>query len=268
MRQAQGGTLQFTQETVESDGQGRAVFTATGLASGYDVLTFSAGIVSTEMNTRVKPLGTESPKKPTANLTDGDTVPPGTQLVLTCDTEDAVIYYTTDNTCPCTDSPDRQIYTGPISLTETTLFRIASYTEAGGYGERLNLRVSVAGDCLHSLTHTPAQTPTCSEPGCLEHWHCALCGKDFTGEDAAQELTQPDLPPLVTVTRMDEGVRLVGLPENVTAIAAAYDAQGRMLQAAVLERDGEAAWGETPAEVRVFYVDSLWRAVCPCYTAD
>ena len=32
---------------------------------------------------------------------------------------------------------------GPISVTETTLFRIASWTEAGGYSERLNLHIVV-----------------------------------------------------------------------------------------------------------------------------
>lgn len=141
--QENGGTLQFARTTVTSDSDGRAVFTATGVSSGYDVLTFAADTVTTRMNTRVKPPETESPKKPAASLTDGQTVEEGTTLTLSCETEGAVIYYTTDDTCPCQESESRMQYTGPIPVTETTLFRVASYTELGGYSERLNLRLYV-----------------------------------------------------------------------------------------------------------------------------
>ncbi|MCR5825708.1 MAG: chitobiase/beta-hexosaminidase C-terminal domain-containing protein [Oscillospiraceae bacterium] len=141
--QQRDDTLRFSAGTAVSDASGRAVFSVKGIASGYNTLTFSAGPASVQMNTRVKPLGTESPKKPTANLSDGQTVPFGTPLTLQCATEDAVIFYTTDNTCPCTEDGSRRTYTQPISLTESTLLRIASYTESGGYSERLNLRINV-----------------------------------------------------------------------------------------------------------------------------
>ena len=95
------------------------------------------------MNTRVKPFSTESPRKPAATLSDGQAVEAGTLLALSCATEGAVIYYTTDDTCPCQEGPNRRQYTEPIPVMDTTLFRIASYTEAGGYSERLNLRVYV-----------------------------------------------------------------------------------------------------------------------------
>lgn len=152
--QETGGMLRFASDTVSSDAEGRAVFAATGVAAGYDALTFASDAVSVQMNTRVKPLGTESPKKPAANLSDGQTVEAGTALVLECATEDSVIYYTTDNTCPCSESESRKIYAEPIPVTETTLFRIAAYTEAGGYSERLNLRVLVEG----GEPETPAPT--------------------------------------------------------------------------------------------------------------
>jgi len=114
------------------------------LSAGSDVILFAADVVSTEMNTRVSPLGSTVPQKPEANLSDYAVVEEGTQLILTYPgTEDVVIYYTTNNTCPCSDENDRKIYDGPVTITEDTFFRIAAWTEAGGYSERLNLHIRV-----------------------------------------------------------------------------------------------------------------------------
>jgi hypothetical protein len=142
-RQKVGGTMEIT-ETAVSDASGRAVFTVKGISSGYDAVIFEAGVVRTEMNTRVSPLGSTAPQKPTANLSDYAAVEEGTQLILTYPgTEDVVIYYTTNNTCPCTDSAGRKVYTDPITITEDTYFRIAAWTQAGGYSERLNLHIEI-----------------------------------------------------------------------------------------------------------------------------
>ncbi len=76
------------------------------------------------------------------------TVKKGSQLSLTCTTEGATIYYTTDNTCPCKPENQRYEYTGPITVTENTLFRITAYKEGmpfDEYSERLNLAVTVEG---------------------------------------------------------------------------------------------------------------------------
>ena len=59
------------------------------------------------MNTRVKPFSAESPRKPAATLSDGQAVEAGTLLKLSCATEGAEIYYTTDDTCPCQEGPNR-----------------------------------------------------------------------------------------------------------------------------------------------------------------
>ena len=151
-RQKVGGTLEMNESAV-SDVSGRAVFTVKGLSAGSDIIIFAADVVSTEMNTRVSPLGSTVPQKPEANLSDYAVVEAGTQLILTYPgEEDVVIYYTTNNTCPCSDENDRKIYDGPITITEDTFFRIAAWTEAGGYSERLNLHIRVGEKAAEPVT--------------------------------------------------------------------------------------------------------------------
>ena len=124
---------------VITDKDGRAVFHTTVTSSGYDTLTFTCGDSSVSLETYVNPIGTVKPEKPTANIEDFAVVASGTQLVLSCATEGAVIRYTINNTCPCDESA--LVYDGPISITEDTFVRIAAWTETGGYSERLNLHI-------------------------------------------------------------------------------------------------------------------------------
>ncbi|MBE5970959.1 MAG: hypothetical protein E7246_00360 [Lachnoclostridium sp.] len=143
-RQKVGGTMSVS-ETAVSDANGTAVFTVKGISAGDDILLFAADSISAEMNTRVSHLGNKAPQKPEANLSDYAVVEEGTELVLTYSgtEEDVIIYYTTNNTCPCTESAERMVYDGPIEITEDTYFRIAAWTKAGGYSERLNLHITV-----------------------------------------------------------------------------------------------------------------------------
>ncbi|MBQ7669942.1 MAG: chitobiase/beta-hexosaminidase C-terminal domain-containing protein, partial [Clostridia bacterium] len=133
-----GGTLMMP-DSVVTDENGRAVFHTTVASSGYDTLTFTCGDASVSLETYVNPIGTVKPEKPTANIEDFAVVASGTQLVLSCATEGAVIRYTINNTCPCDESA--LVYDGPITITEDTFVRIAAWTETGGYSERLNLHI-------------------------------------------------------------------------------------------------------------------------------
>ena len=80
------------------------------------------------------------------------TVPKGAILDLSCATQGATIYYTTDNTCPCKTPEEggtRMEYTGPITVTENTKYRICAYREGmsfDDYSERLNIDVAVKED--------------------------------------------------------------------------------------------------------------------------
>lgn len=123
-----------------TDENGRAVFHTTVASSGYDTLTFTCGDASVILQTYVNPIGTVKPDKPTANISDFDAVESGTQLVISCGTEGAIIRYTLDNTCPCDENA--LVYTGPITITEDTFVRIAAWSETGGYSERLNLHIT------------------------------------------------------------------------------------------------------------------------------
>ncbi len=132
------GTLRMPSSAV-TDANGRAVFHTLVASSGSDILTFTCGEASVTLNTYVNPIGTVKPEKPTANLSDYQVVISGTQLVIDCATEGAVIRYTVNNSCPCDE--EALVYDGPITITHDTFVRIAAYTEAGGYSERLNLHI-------------------------------------------------------------------------------------------------------------------------------
>ena len=71
----------------------------------------------------------------------------GSLLDLSCSTEGATIYYTTDDMCPCIEGDSRVEYTAPVPVTQNTRFRIAAYKEGMAfdpYSERLNFNVTVA----------------------------------------------------------------------------------------------------------------------------
>lgn len=138
------GILAFETLTGITDANGRVTFTLTGVAEGDTVLSFTTDNgVSCEMNARTVAEPAEKPQKPTANIEDYVIVGAGSKLILSSATEGAVIYYTTNDTCPCTDSDERHLYTGEITLTQSGFYRIVAYTEDGGYSERLNIHVIV-----------------------------------------------------------------------------------------------------------------------------
>ena len=144
-------TITDVQSTTDEDGV--ATFSVKGLLPGWTEATFA---VEGSSLTKIMPvrvtIASNQAAKPVASIggkdyttsTNSITVPRGSALTLTCATEDAVIYYTTNDTCPC-QAPDRQLYTGPITVNEDTYFRIAAYKNGMEYSERLNLKVSVSG---------------------------------------------------------------------------------------------------------------------------
>ena len=90
-------------------------------------------------------------------------------MTLSCGTDGAVIYYTTDGTCPCQNTASRMRYTDPITITENTKFRIAAYKDGMDYSERLNITVTVDDTHQHDYN---SKWKSDSD----NHWHECSCG--------------------------------------------------------------------------------------------
>ncbi len=144
-----------------TDSEGKASFALKGDLPGMTTLTLAANGTSLTKELAVRTTSDAAqPTRPTASIgtaTFGSlapkensvTVPKGSKLTLTTTTEGATIYYTTDDTCPCDANGTRHVYTGPISVTGETKYRIAAYKQGmpfDEYSERLNLTVSTTDD--------------------------------------------------------------------------------------------------------------------------
>lgn len=144
-----------------TDSEGKASFALKGDLPGMTTLTLAASGTSLSKELTVRTTSDAAqPARPTASIgtaTFGSlapkensvTVPKGSKLTLTTTTEGATIYYTTDDTCPCDANGTRHVYTGPISVTGETKYRIAAYKEGmpfDEYSERLNLAVQVSDE--------------------------------------------------------------------------------------------------------------------------
>lgn len=141
-----------------TDEEGKATFGLSGKLPGLTTLTLSipGTTLAKELPVRVTSDAAQ-PARPVA-IIDGQefgalspkendvTVACGSTLEITCATEGATIYYTTDDTCPCKPEGTRVEYTGPITVTKDTKFRITAYKEGmsyDNYSERLNLTATV-----------------------------------------------------------------------------------------------------------------------------
>ena len=141
-----------------TDAEGKATFEVSGVLSGLTGLSVSVGETTLSKDIDVRVCADQvRPARPVATLgsvvLDASapkenyvTVPWGTKLTLAAE-EGATVYYSTNNTCPCRDE-GRQVYSGPITLTENGYYRIAAYKEGleDEYSERLNITVTVEGE--------------------------------------------------------------------------------------------------------------------------
>lgn len=160
---------------------GIATFAVEGLLPGTTKLTLS--VENTSLRVSIPLLVTHKenrPERPTAKIGEISltaaspkenfvTVRSGETMTLSCGTDGAVIYYTTDGTCPCQNTASRMRYTDPITITENTKFRIAAYKDGMDYSERLNITVTV--DDTHQ--HSYGSEWKSDENG---HWHECNCG--------------------------------------------------------------------------------------------
>lgn len=222
--------------TVVTNEDGKASFNLAAHLPGMTSLTFLVEGTSLSRTIDLVVEGEQvRPNRPTAVITDGANVTTidaaypksgtikvtaGATLTLAADEGDD-IYYTTNDTCPCTDG-SRTKYTGPITLNESTYFRIAAYYGAydpseGGYSaysRRLNLTIEV----------TPAPAP--EVPKVAQKGKTYKVGNFYykvtnakTNGSGTVTLTKPAKTTYTSVT-VASTVKIYGKSYKVTAIGA------------------------------------------------
>lgn len=124
--------VSLSDEHVIIDSDGNAYFTVKGELPGSATLEYSIEnfdiIGKTEINVIDDRL--QMTDNPIASIESGSEVSKGTSVSLSCGTENAIIYYTLDGSCPCENSAARNLYDGtPIIINEDTQIRAIAYSE-------------------------------------------------------------------------------------------------------------------------------------------
>lgn len=107
-------------QEVTFDADGQATFTVNGELYGATALNYSlvdGDLKATSLVNVVDPVKLEAVKAPMASRISGTAVYRGQTVALSCESEGAVIYYTTDGSCPC-DENARKKYERPIAIND------------------------------------------------------------------------------------------------------------------------------------------------------
>lgn len=124
--------VSISEEALTIDDEGNAKITIKGELPGSATLTFSIEGYTTTGMTQINVIDDrlQMTDKPVASIVSGSKVNKGTTVSLSCATEDAIIYYTLDGSCPCENSAARMLYDGtPIAINEDTQIRAIAYSE-------------------------------------------------------------------------------------------------------------------------------------------
>jgi hypothetical protein len=114
------GTIATVTGEAIFDANGEARLTVTGKVGGQTalLLTLENSKVAAQSVIIVEDASLLPVYTPTASLISGVSVRDGETVALSCDTEDAIIWYTTDGSCPCDENGTRVKYTEPIVITQ------------------------------------------------------------------------------------------------------------------------------------------------------
>ena len=119
------GTIATVTDEATFDANGEAHLTVKGKVGGQTALLLSLenSKLTTQSIIEVKDPRMLPVYAPTASHISGTYMQEGETVALSCETEGATIWYTTDGTCPCDENGTRQRYTAPISITNTVTIR-------------------------------------------------------------------------------------------------------------------------------------------------
>ena len=117
---------------VTLDEEGKAVVKVKGELPGCTQLLFTIDEVTATGSATVDVVSEIiTVNAPKSSLPSGTSVYSGTKIELTTDTKGAVIYFTTDGSCPCDRDGTRQKYTGPITISNDTKILAVTSIENG-----------------------------------------------------------------------------------------------------------------------------------------
>ena len=119
--------LSVDKDSYTLDENGKAEITISGELPGFAQLSFSIEDVNVTGYTGVNVVDKSLllTAVPIASIASGSVVEKGTEITLSCETEGATIYYTTDGSCPCNETGNRKVYDGtPIVINETTTLKV------------------------------------------------------------------------------------------------------------------------------------------------
>ncbi|MBR5607412.1 MAG: chitobiase/beta-hexosaminidase C-terminal domain-containing protein, partial [Bacteroidaceae bacterium] len=124
--------LSVDKNAVTLDAGGKAEIMISGDLPGTAALMFEVDGYDISATSIVKIGNMESlmVATPTTSIASGSEVAVGTEIYLSCATENATIYYTLDGTCPCENTSSVIRYDGtPIVINETTTIKAIAYAE-------------------------------------------------------------------------------------------------------------------------------------------
>ncbi len=132
-------------EEIAIEDDGTATITIKGILPGNAALLFSIEGSDLTAMTQINVAYSNTVSSPKASIPTGSAVEKGTLLTLTCETEGATIYYTTDDTCPC-DEATRLTYTEPIIINESVTIKAIAVTPDMADSETVVIMINLFGD--------------------------------------------------------------------------------------------------------------------------
>ena len=186
-----------TTGTVTTSADGTATVSIAGILPGSGIIriiepvsglstTVSVNVSFGGAGEEVSVLPVEAILNDGRTVTDGMPIPRNTEITLQTNTPGAVIRYTLNDTCPCTQ--EALTYSEPITIDSSTVLRAAAYKN-GVYSTtiRLHLNVETSGE-THAHSWEAAWSIDANG-----HWHVCTCGakSDFAthAEDGGKVTT-------------------------------------------------------------------------------
>ena len=220
------------------DDEGKAVVKVKGELPGRSQLTFSiedvtaTGSAMVDVVTEI--ITAEAPKSSRAS---GTAVYRGTKIVLSTESKDATIYFTTDGSCPCDENGTRRKYTVPIVINDDT--KILAMTSVGNGDEDVSETVEFNYTLKHSDMdfQMPAGWTWMSH-----HFESAIAASELTADEGVARI----------LSQTQEIIRdpQLGLVGSLSELSASESYKVETTTATARQRLSDIAWNPaTPIAV-------------------